>query len=168
MIRGGHDADPLRSRTYTRPARIDRINKAIIVQLQQDGRRPSAEIGASLGISAEEVDRRVQELTEQGLIHVVAVTDPLKLGFARQAMIGVTVEGPAKPVAQALAKIEEVDYVVLTGGSFDIFAELVGRSDAHLLELVTSRIRPIPGVAGIHTFLYLELEKQTYAWGVSE
>ncbi len=168
MIRGAHDSVPASSRAFTRRARIDRTNKAIIVQLQQDGRRPSAEIASSLGITAEEVDRRIEELTEQGLIHVVAVTDPLRLGFARQAMVGLTVEGPAKPVAQALARIDEVDYVVISAGSFDILAELVGRSDAHLLELVTSRIRPIPGVTGIHTFLYLELEKQSYAWGVSD
>jgi Lrp/AsnC family transcriptional regulator for asnA, asnC and gidA len=147
---------------------IDRVSKAIIEQLQQDGRRSYALIGQSVGLSEEAVLKRVTQLLDAGVMQIVAVTDPLQLGFARQAMIGVIVEGELKPVAEALAAIEEVDYVVITAGGFDILAEVVGQSDAHLLELVTSRIRPIPGVVSIHTFLYLELQKQTYSWGVHD
>jgi Lrp/AsnC family transcriptional regulator for asnA, asnC and gidA len=147
---------------------IDTASKAIIEQLQQDGRRSYASIAKSLGLSEEAVSHRVTQLVDAGVMQIVAVTDPLQLGFARQAMIGVIVEGDLKPVAQALAAIEEVDYVVITAGGFDILAEVVGQSDAHLLELVTSRIRPIAGVVSIHTFLYLELEKQTYTWGVHD
>jgi len=152
------------------PARmeIDAHSKAIIEQLQQDGRRSYAVIGESLGLSEEAVRKRVAQLVEADVMQIVAVTDPLQLGFARQAMIGVIVEGALKPVAQKLAAIEAVDYVVITAGGFDILAEVVGQSDAHLLELVTSMIRPIPGVVSIHTFLYLELQKQTYAWGVHD
>ena len=153
-----------------RPSRmeIDADSKAIIEQLQQDGRRSYAVIGESLGLSEEAVRKRVAQLVEADVMQIVAVTDPLQLGFARQAMIGVIVEGALKPVAEKLAAIEEVDYVVITAGGFDILAEVVGQSDAHLLELVTSMIRPIPGVVSIHTFLYLELEKQTYTWGVHD
>jgi Lrp/AsnC family transcriptional regulator for asnA, asnC and gidA len=147
---------------------IDRVSKAIIEQLQQDGRRSYAAIGRSVGLSEDAVLKRVTQLQEAGVMQIVAVTDPLQLGFARQAMIGVIVEGDLKPVAEALASIEEVDYVVITAGGFDILAEVVGQSDAHLLELVTSSIRPIPGVVSIHTFLYLELQKQTYTWGVHD
>jgi Lrp/AsnC family transcriptional regulator for asnA, asnC and gidA len=147
---------------------IDSASKAIIEQLQQDGRRDYAVIGASLGLSELAVRQRVEQLTDAGVMQIVAVTDPLQLGFARQAMVGVIVDGELKAVAEALAAIEEVDYVVITAGGFDILAEVVGRSDAHLLELVTSRIRPIPGVVSIHTFLYLELQKQTYTWGVHD
>ncbi len=145
---------------------MDPVSKAIIEQLQQDGRRPFAEIARSLGIPEDIVVARVNHLRDSGVMQIVAVTDPLQLGFARQAMVGVRVEGPQKPVAEKLADIAEVDYVVLTAGGFDILAEVVGESDAHLLEIVTSRIRPIPGVTSVHTFLYLELQKQTYAWGV--
>ena len=147
---------------------IDPASKAIIEQLQQDGRRSYAAIGASLGLTEEAVSHRVTQLTDAGVMQIVAVTDPLQLGFARQAMVGVIVEGDLKQVAEAVAAIEEVDYVVITAGGFDILAEVVGQSDAHLLELVTARIRPIPGVVSIHTFLYLELQKQTYAWGVHD
>lgn len=147
---------------------IDAASKAIIEQLQQDGRRSYAVIARSLGLSEEAVERRVTQLTDAGVMQIVAVTDPLQLGFARQAMVGVIVEGELKPVAEAIAAIEEVDYVVITAGGFDILAEVVGQSDAHLLEIVTARIRPIPGVVSIHTFLYLELQKQTYSWGVHD
>jgi len=150
------------------PTVLDPVSKAIIEQLQQDGRRSYATIGESVGRSEEAVRHRVAQLIDAGVMQIVAVTDPMQLGFARQAMIGVIVEGALKPVAEALAAIEEVDYVVITAGGFDILAEVVGQSDAHLLELVTSRIRPIPGVVSIHTFLYLELQKQTYSWGVHE
>ena len=85
-------------------------------------------------------------LVDAGVMQVTAVTDPLQLGFARQAMLGFVVEGALKPVAEALAEIEEVVYVVLTAGGFDILAEVVGESDAHLLEIVTARMQPIPGV----------------------
>ncbi len=147
---------------------IDRVSKAIIEHLQQDGRRSYATIAESVGVSEEAVVKRVKQLLDAEVMQIVAVTDPLQLGFARQAMLGVIVEGDLKPVAEALSAIEEVDYVVITAGGFDILAEVVGQSDAHLLELVTSRIRPIPGVVSIHTFLYLELQKQTYTWGVHD
>jgi Lrp/AsnC family transcriptional regulator for asnA, asnC and gidA len=147
---------------------IDAASKAIIEHLQQDGRRSYATIAESVGLTEEAVQHRVNQLVDAGVMQIVAVTDPLQLGFARQAMVGVIVEGDLKPVAEALAAVEEVDYVVITAGGFDILAEVVGRTDAHLLELVTSRIRPIPGVLTIHTFLYLELQKQTYTWGVHE
>ena len=147
---------------------IDAASKAIIELLQQDGRRSYEAIGAAVGLSETAVRHRVSQLIDAGVMQIVAVTDPLQLGFARQAMVGVIVEGELKPVAEALAAIEEVDYVVITAGGFDILAEVVGQSDAHLLELVTSRIRPIPGVVSIHTFLYLELQKQTYTWGVHD
>ncbi len=171
MIKGelGGDAERRQHRPSETPRMIiDPLSKAIIEQLQQDGRRSYAAIGASVGLTEEAVTHRVTQLVDAGVMQIVAVTDPLQLGFARQAMVGVIVEGELKPVAEALAAIEEVDYVVITAGGFDILAEVVGRSDAHLLELVTSRIRPIPGVVSIHTFLYLELQKQTYTWGVHD
>jgi Lrp/AsnC family transcriptional regulator for asnA, asnC and gidA len=144
---------------------IDAVSKMIIEQLQQDGRRSYATIAGIVGISEDAVVKRVKHLEDTGVMQITAVTDPLQLGFARQAMLGVIVDGPRKPVAEALADIQEVDYVVITAGGFDILAEVVGESDAHLLE-VTARIRPIPGIVSIHTFLYLELQKQTYTWGV--
>jgi Lrp/AsnC family transcriptional regulator for asnA, asnC and gidA len=99
-------------------------------------------------------------------MQVVAVTDPLELGFARQAMVGVRVTGALEPVADAVAALEEVDYVVITAGSYDLLVEVVCESDEHLLELISERLRAIDGVVATETFMYLKLQKQTYSWGV--
>ena len=145
---------------------LDDISKAIIEQLQLDGRRSYAAIGKAVGLSEAAVRQRVQRLTDAGVMQVVAVTDPLQLGFARQAMIGVIVEGDLKPVAQALAAIEEVDYVVITAGSYDLLVEVVCESDEELLSVLSNKIRTIENVTSTETFMYLQLRKQTYSWGV--
>jgi len=147
-------------------ATIDDTSKAIIEELQQDGRRSYAAIGKAVGLSEAAVRQRVQRLIESGVMQIVAVTDPLQLGFARQAMIGIHIEGPLDPVADALAAMDEIDYVVMTAGGFDVLCEVVCESDTHLLELLSNRIRTVPGVRGTETFMYLKLTKQTYAWGV--
>ncbi len=154
-------------RPNSRPtAPLDDVAKAIIEQLQQDGRRSYAAICKEVGLSEAAVRQRVQRLIETGVMQIVAVTDPLQLGFARQAMIGVRVSGPVEPVAEALAQLEDVDYVVITTGTYDVLVEVVAESDDHLLEIVSGTIRAIPGVDATETFAYLRLCKQTYSWGV--
>ncbi|NHC22731.1 Lrp/AsnC family transcriptional regulator [Nocardioides sp. IC4_145] len=148
------------------PVVLDDVSKAIIEQLQQDGRRSYAAIGKVVGLSEAAVRQRVQRLVEGGVMQVVAVTDPLELGFARQAMVGVKVRGPLEPVADALSALDEVDYVVITAGSFDLLVEVVCESDDHLLDLLSHRVRSIEGVVATETFMYLSLRKQTYSWGV--
>ncbi len=145
---------------------LDDTSKAIIAELQQDGRRPYAAIGKAVGLSEAAVRQRVQRLIENGVMQIVAVTDPLQLGFARQALIGIRVEGPLDAVADELAGMEEIDYVVVTAGSFDLLAEIVCESDEQLLEVLSTRIRTLPGVRTTETFVYLRLRKQTYSWGV--
>lgn len=144
---------------------IDDVSRAIIEQLQLDGRRSYAAIGAAVGLSEAAVRQRVQKLVESGVMQIVAVTDPMQLGFARQAMIAISINGDVETVAAALAKIDEVDYIVVTAGSFDLMAEVIVHDDAHLLSLVSGQIRSIPGVTRTETFLYLKLVKQTYNWG---
>lgn len=148
------------------PVVLDDVAKAIIEQLQQDGRRSYAAIGKEVGLSEAAVRQRVQRLLEHGVMQIVAVTDPLQMGFARQAMVGVRTSGALEPVADALAQIEEVDYVVVTAGSFDLLVEVVCESDEHLVDLISDRIRAVPGVETTETFMYLKLRKQTYSWGV--
>jgi Lrp/AsnC family transcriptional regulator, regulator for asnA, asnC and gidA len=145
---------------------LDEVSKAIIEQLQQDGRRAYAAIGKVVGLSEAAVRQRVQRLLEQGAMQIVAVTDPLELGFHRQAMVGITAEGELEAIADELAQMEEIDYVVITAGSFDLLAEVVCESDEHLLEILSGRIRTIPGVKSTESFVYLKLRKQTYSWGV--
>ncbi|KQQ00894.1 MULTISPECIES: Lrp/AsnC family transcriptional regulator [unclassified Rathayibacter] len=148
-----------------RPIQLDDVSKAIIEQLQADGRRSYAEIGKAVGLSEAAVRQRVQKLTESGVMQIVAVTDPMQLGFYRQAMIGVRVTGDTRDVADRLAAIPAVDYVVLTAGTFDILAEVVCENDDDLIALLNQEIRSLPGVLSTETFVYLKLHKQFYNWG---
>jgi Lrp/AsnC family transcriptional regulator for asnA, asnC and gidA len=143
---------------------LDDISKRIIEQLQADGRQSYAAIGKAVGLSEAAVRQRVQRLTEAGIMQIVAVTDPLKLGFRRQAMIGLKCDGDPQKIADDLADMEEIDYVVLTAGSFDLLLEVVCEDDDHLLEIL-SRVRGVPSVTSTETFVYLKLRKQTYTWG---
>lgn len=159
------NGDMPRDRTKATVA-LDDVSKAIIEQLQVDGRQSYAAIGKVVGLSEAAVRQRVQRLTEAGVMQVVAVTDPLQLGFARQAMVGLKITGPLEIVADQLAALHEVDYVVITAGPYDILVEVVCESDDHLLDLLSSQIRTIPGVVSTETFMYLRLAKQAYNWGV--
>jgi len=149
----------------TRESQLDEISKQIVEQLQLDGRKSYAEIGKVVGLSEAAVRQRVQKLTESKVMQIVAVTDPLVLGFSRQAMIGIKCSGNAPKLAEDLAKISSVDYVVLTAGSFDILVEAVCEDDDHLLSLINNEIRTLPGVISAESFVYLKLEKQHYNWG---
>ncbi|MQY02991.1 Lrp/AsnC family transcriptional regulator [Actinomadura macrotermitis] len=150
--------------TERRPVQLDEIAKQIIEQLQQDGRRSYAAIGKAVGLSEAAVRQRVQKLLDTGVMQIVGVTDPMLLGFSRQMMIGLKCEGDLERIADELAGIEAVDYVVITAGSFDILVELVCESDEQLLELL-GRIRAVAGVTSTESFVYLKLRKQTYSWG---
>ena len=153
------------NRERTAAPLLDDVSKAIIEQLQQDGRRAYATIGKAVGLSEAAVRQRVQRLLEAGVMQIVAVTDPLQVGFPRQAMIGLRIDGDLQAAAEVLAAMPEVDYVVITAGSFDILAEVVCENDDHLLEVLNARVRAIPGVRSTETFVYLKLRKQIYAWG---
>jgi Lrp/AsnC family transcriptional regulator for asnA, asnC and gidA len=149
------------------PARqvLDEVSKKIIEQLQEDGRRPYAAIASSVGLSEAAVRQRVQRLVRAGVVQIVAVTNPLHVGFSRQAMIGIRIDGAIDPVVAAVSELAEVAYVVITAGSFDVLAEVVCIDDEHLLRIMNEQIRTIDGVRSTETFVYLELSKQTYTWG---
>jgi Lrp/AsnC family transcriptional regulator for asnA, asnC and gidA len=143
---------------------LDRVSKQIIEQLQQDGRRSYAAIGKAVGLSEAAARQRVQRLIDGGAMQIVAVTDPLTLGFLRQTMIGIRCTGELEQVADHLAGMDEIDYVVITAGSFDLLIEVVCENDDQLLEIL-SRVRSIPSVTMTETFVYLKLCKQSYGWG---
>ncbi len=151
-----------------RPPRnqLDDVSLAIIGQLQQDGRRSYAAIGKVVGLSEAAVRQRVQRLVDSGVMQIVAaVIDPLQLGCARAAMLGIRVSGPTAPVADALVEMDEVIYVVVTAGSIDIVAEVVAKSDADLLT-ISDQIRRIQGVQSTESFVYLQTRKEVYNWGL--
>ena len=146
-------------------ARLDETAKRIIELLQEDGRQSYAAIAKEVGLSEAAVRQRVQRLLDAEVMQIVAVTDPLQVGFTRQAMIGIRAQGDLITLGDALSALPEVDYVVTTAGSFDILVEVVCEDDDHLLDLLTHQIRVMPGVTTTETFVYLKLNKQHYNWG---
>jgi Lrp/AsnC family transcriptional regulator for asnA, asnC and gidA len=144
---------------------LDEVSRAIIEELQTDGRKPYAAIGAAVGLSEAAVRQRVSRMVDSGLIQIAAITNPLQVGFLRQAMIGITVQGDVEVVSQKISAIPEISYVVVTAGSFDVLAEVVCEDDDQLLDVVNRQIRAITGVVRSETFVYLKLAKQTYSWG---
>ena len=158
-------ASVTRLATSSSDVRLDDVSKAIIEQLQEDGRQSYATIANRVGLSEAAVRQRVQRLLDQEVMQIVAVTDPLQVGFRRQAMIGIRVDGDLTTVADKLTGMPEVSYVVTTAGSFDVLAEVVCEDDTQLLELLTRQIRTLPGVQSTETFVYLKLNKQHYNWG---
>jgi Lrp/AsnC family transcriptional regulator, regulator for asnA, asnC and gidA len=145
---------------------VSALDKRIIEHLQQDGRRPFTQIAADLGVSEAAVRARTNRLVERGILQVVGVTDPLKLGFQQQAMIGVRCESNRLlEVADAVSAFAEVDYVVITAGPFDLLIEVVCEDNEALLQFLTEKLRAVQGVRDTETFVYLRMVKQTYQWG---
>ncbi|MCU1497233.1 MAG: AsnC family transcriptional regulator [Acidimicrobiales bacterium] len=152
-------------RTRPAPPAPDEIDKAIIRALQVDGRMSYAKLGPEVGLSQAAVRQRVQRLIDSGVMQVVAVTDPLSLGFTVQAMIGVRADGDLRALAANLGDLGEIDYVVIASGGFDLLLEVVCEDADHLMVLLNDVIRVTPGVRSAEAFTYLDLVKQTYSWG---
>ncbi len=146
-------------------ASLDDIDKAIIRHLQEDGRTSYADLGPLVGLSPAATRQRVLQLIDNGVMQVVAVTDPTRLGFEIQAMVGFQVLGDLESIATKLGEFAEVDYLVITTGRFDILAEIVATSTDHFLSTLNA-IRCLDGVQSSEVFTYLRLEKQSYDWGV--
>ena len=147
------------------PIKLDNIDLEIIKALKRDGRTPFAQIAQRLGVSTGMIRQRYQRLVREGVLQVVAVTNPLLLGFSTMAMIGIKVEGARlQDVAEEIAGLEEVIYLVLTAGAYDLFAEVVFRDNAHLLDFLTNRLRTIEGIRETETFMYLKIVKEIYSW----
>ena len=144
---------------------LDDVSKSIIEELQADGRRSYSSIGKTVGLSEAAVRQRVQRLLDAGVMQIVAVTDPLQVGFARAAMIGISVTGNLDAAAEAIEKLPDVQSLVVCAGGFDILAEVVAEDDDHLLRILNDSIRSVPGVTRTETFVYLKLRKQIYSWG---
>ena len=160
-----HADDPRRG-AVTPARRVDELDRRIIEALQENGRESFRRIAARLGVSEGTVRARYARLTSEGILQVVAVTNPLGLGF-EQALIGVKTSGPPSEVADAISRWPEADYVVVTAGQFDLVVELVASDRRGLLEL-TNRLRALASVVSTETFFYLEMWKQLYDWGTRE
>ena len=145
---------------------VTAVDKRIIEQLQKDGRRSYTSIASDLGISEAAVRARVGRLTRKGVLQIVGVTDPLKLGFREMAMVAVRCDGERLvEIADEIAAFPETSYLVITAGTYDLLVETVCEDNEALLRFLTERIRRVPGVRDTETFVYLRMVKQTYQWG---
>ena len=158
QLRVGGDRGPV-----TPARRVDDLDRKIIEALQANGRESFRRIAATLGVSEATVRARYARLQSDGVLQVVAVTNPLGLGFD-QALVGIKTSGPPSEVADEISRWPEADYVVVTAGQFDLVVELVA-ADRHEMLGVTNRMRALPGVVSTETFFYLEMWKQLYDWG---
>ena len=155
-----------RARPTAAREEVSELDKRIIEHLQADGRRPFTQIATDLGVSEAAVRARTNRLVERGILQVVGVTDPLKLGFQQMAMIGIKCEASRLiEVAEEISQFPETDYVVVTAGTYDILVECVAEDNEALLTFLSERLRKIPGVRETETFVYLRLMKQSYQWG---
>lgn len=147
---------------------LDAVDRQLLRMLQADGRSSYAAMAEQVGLSAPAVRLRVQRLQDAGVLQVVAVTDPIVLGYPVMALAAVTVSGDVRPVADALGAIENVIYLVLTSGEQDLVAELVCRSSDELLAVVNEQIRAVPGVVSVRVSPYYGIHTHRFTWGVPE
>ena len=145
---------------------ISELDKRVIEHLQRDGRRPFTQIAVDPEVSEATVRSRTNRLVENGILQIVGVTDPLKLGFQQQAMIGVRCEAAQlMEAAAAISEFPEVDYLVVTAGAYDLLVEVVCEDNEALLGFLTQKLRQVAGVRETETFVYLRMVKQVYSWG---
>jgi Lrp/AsnC family transcriptional regulator for asnA, asnC and gidA len=149
----------------SRTARVDQVDRRIVAALQRDGRRPFTSIAKELGLSEAAVRQRVARLQATGIMQVVAVADPMTLGYKAMAMVAISVDGSArKQVAEAVARLPEVSYLVLTAGSFDMLAEVVCEDNDHLLRLLSEDLAGIHGVRATERFISLRQLNEASTW----
>ena len=145
---------------------LDDLDKSIIQCLQLDGRRPYAQIGRQLKVPEATVRQRAERLISRGVVQVVGVTDPLAMGFQQPALIGLKVDpGKLAEIADHIAALDEVTYVVITAGRYDLFCEVVCEDNEHLLRVLTDRFAGIDGIRSTETLVELRFVKESYQWG---
>jgi Lrp/AsnC family transcriptional regulator for asnA, asnC and gidA len=145
---------------------LDDLDKSIIQCLQLDGRRPYAQIGRQLKVPEATVRQRAERLISRGVVQIVGVTDPLAMGFQQPALIGLKVEaGRLERIAEQIAALDEVTYLVVTAGRFDLVCEVVCEDNDHLLRVLTDRFAEIEGIRSTETLVELRFVKESYQWG---
>jgi Lrp/AsnC family transcriptional regulator for asnA, asnC and gidA len=142
---------------------LDHIDRYIIDALQKDGRVAFAQIAEQLGVSPGMIRQRYGRLVDHGFLKVVAITNPLRMGFKTMAMVGIHAEGSKLlDVADKISKLDEVIYMVISSGRFDIFAEVVCRDHEDLLRFITEKLSTIDGVRESESFMHLKIVKEVY------
>lgn len=148
---------------------LDETEQAIISFLQYDGRMPFTQIANELGLTEGTVRRRVNKLTEEGKLQIVAIVEPQELGWNEAGMIAISVQpDQINTVAEAIAQLPEVVYLFQAAGEFDLFAEVYCRDKQHFVSFLNEKLQKIPGVERTRSFLILKMHKLSYRWGEAE
>lgn len=146
---------------------LDRLDRGIIAALQVDGRRAYSRIADEVGVSESVIRYRVRRLEDAGILQIVGIADPRRIGFDLMALVGVKVAaGSLDDVCERLGSIPEASYIVATAGSFDLFVEVMCRDTAHFAQVLTDKIQSVDGVVDTESFLVLSIRKMSYGWGV--
>jgi len=142
---------------------LDEVDQYIIEAMRQDGRIAFAQIAQQLNVSPGMIRVRYNRLVEMGILKVVAVTNPLRMGYKTMAMIGIRTEGEKMlQVAEQVSAFEEVIYLIVVSGRYDIIAEVVCRDHAHLLRFLTEKLYKVEGVRESESFMHLKIQKEVY------
>ncbi|HMS14178.1 MAG: Lrp/AsnC family transcriptional regulator [Microthrixaceae bacterium] len=148
------------------PVDLDEVDKSILAELQRDGRVSYADLGPKVGLSAAAARQRVQRLLDNQVVRVVGVTDPQTMGYPVMAMLGIQVDGDVVAVADAIAEIDGVIYIVMTAGSFDLLAEVICEDSPGLLDVINSQVKRVEGVRSVESFMYFATHTHRFGWAV--
>lgn len=142
---------------------LDEIDRYIIEAMRLDGREAFAQIAEKLNVSPGMIRQRYNRLVKLGYLKVVAVTNPLMMGKRTMAMIGVRTDGRKMlDVANKLIKFDEVVYIVVVSGRYDIMVEVFCRDHEDLLTFMTEKLAKVDGVRETESFMYLKIVKEIY------
>lgn len=153
-------------RNVPKRVELDDIDRRLIALLQQDGRISYADLSREVGLTAPGIRIRVMRLQDEGVLQIVAVTDPLQLGYESMAQVAIQVDGDVTAIADAVSEIENVIYLVLCAGSYDLMAEVVAPDTSILFDVINNRIKKIPGVGKMETFMYYGIHTHRFTWRV--
>lgn len=142
---------------------LDDVDRKIMAALRDDGRVALAKIAEDLGVSPGMIRMRYNRLIESGCIKIVAISNPLRMGYNTMALIGIRAEGQKlMEIAEKIAALDEVIYLIVTSGSYDIMAEVICRDREHLLQFLTNRLYKVDGIRESETFIHLKIVKEVY------
>jgi Lrp/AsnC family transcriptional regulator for asnA, asnC and gidA len=148
------------------PIELDDIDKRIVTELQRDGRISYADLGPIVGLSPAAVRQRVQRILDSGVVQVVGVTDPSAVGYPVMAMLGVQVDGDVTEIADEIAAVDGVIYIVMSAGSFDLMVEVICEDTMALLDLINRKVKTVKGVRQVESFMYFGIHTHRFGWGV--
>ena len=140
---------------------LDDIDIQILTHLQHDGRKSFTDISQEMGVSVGMIRNRYQRLVEDKVLHIIGWTDPVKAGLNAYARINIKVRPTEmlNSVAEELSKIQEISFLALTSGDFDIEINMTCKNNKHFLDVTNEKIRPIKGVFDTNTTMYFDVLK---------